>query len=179
MPYEHTHLPPSFAKVLETGNPKHCCRPPQRSRRNTHTHTYIPGPGSTVVLQRHNPVHNSDDTYYYVADARTCNTTVLPALAPCIEWKYDTSSRQCARPYVPAPRNAQRTNIVKVSRRPGRLPVAFAVHPECWERILDEGSREIPGDVIALLCRLGDEEREEEIEALRGNAPICCYFSKN
>lgn len=175
MPYDHTNLAPDFAKVLETGDPKHCCRPPRRSRRNRHIHTYLPGPGDKALLTRFNRVHGSEDTYYRVLVPRRCNVTVRPANDPEIQWLYDDSARQCARAYVAKPASPATTNMVKVSRRKGRI-TATAVHPTCWDHIIDPDKREIPGDVVALLSLLSPDERTEEIGVLRNGGMITCYF---
>lgn len=175
MPYPHTLGPPDFAEVLRTGNPKHCCRPPASSKQNKHAHVPFPPRGSTVLLKRPNLLHGSRDTYYEV-DPVPCNVVVRPANDAAIEWKYDDfSARQCARPHVEKPDLPMTTTVVKVATRPGKPPTVHAVHPACWEAI-KAGSREIPGDVIAALCRMPRKDKAQEVKALRKGALVCCYF---
>ena len=141
---------------------------------NDHRHTHrLPGK-AVLLLERTNPVHGSVDSFYRVATPRRCNVVVRPATDASIEWRYDNTARQCARPYVRAPHAPPTSNIVKVARRAGRADVVVAVHPTCWREILG-GRREIPGDVVALLCRLCPPTRAQEVAALRGGAPVCCY----
>jgi hypothetical protein len=175
MPYPHTRGRPNFARVLSTGDPKHCCRRPARSRRNTHAHVPFPKQGSKVLLTRDNPLHGSVDTYYEVPPLR-CNVAVRPANDAAIRWQYDGhSARQCARPYVAQPDPPEMTTVVKVARRPSKGPTVHAVHPKCWEAIAN-GSREIPGDAIAALCRMPRGDQAREVAALRCGAMVCCYF---
>lgn len=173
--YDFTTGAPDFKMVLQTGDPRHCCRPPRWSKKNTHVHTRLPADDAKVLLTRDNPLHNSVDTFYEVPPV-PCNVAVRPADDPAIRWAYDNTSRQCARPYVERPRVAETTTVVKVARRPGKPPTAYAVHPACWEAIAAAG-REVPGDVIAALCRMPAGERAREVEALRRGAVVSCYFN--
>ena len=176
MPYAHTNGRPNFAKVLRTGNPKHCCRRPASSKRNNHAHVPFPKTGSEILLTRANPLHGSVDTFYRVPPV-PCNVTVRPANDAAIRWRYDReSARQCARPYVERPSQPETTTVVKVARRPSRGPTVHAVHPACWEAI-QSNSREIPGDAIAALCRMPREDQAQEVAALRVGALVCCYFN--
>ena len=176
--YKYSKGPPDFKRMLQTGDTSHCCMKPRPSATNSHAHTDPVGPGAVERLKRRNEIHNSDDTYYEVSVKRECNVAVRPATDDDIRWEYDPdSSRQCARPYIRRPRSPALTNIVKCARRPNRKDMWVAVHPRCWEAIIDDkGDREIPGDVVAHLCNLDDRGREAEIELLRTGAEVCCYF---
>ena len=178
MPYPFSKAPrPNFKRVLRTGDPRHCCRAPQSSATNSHTHTNPVGPGAEILLERRNEIHGSVDTYYKVLVQRECNVAVLPAIHSDIVWQYDVgSSRQCARPYVRCPRSPTFTNIVKCAKLPNGKEMRMAVHPQCWDAIMNKGPREIPGDVIARLCKLDKHGRAAEIEHLRAGAQVCCYF---
>ena len=103
MPYASTPGSPDFSKVLRTRDPKWATRPPLRnSRRNNHRHapTRIVGTRTQLGEPEWNELHGSMDTYYRYDVDFPCNVTVLPVNDARIEWKYDRTARQSARPYI-------------------------------------------------------------------------------
>ena len=182
MPYAYSDTPPNMKMVLESGDPKYCCRAPRSggaSRVRTRLQTYFPSPSARVVLERFNPTFDREETFYCVEFPRKVNAAVLPACDPRIVWGFNgASQQQCALPFVDGcDFEAVETCIVRVDQKRGCLPRSTAVHPECWASIVDPASlREIPENAVLNLCRLCDAAREAEIEQLRGGALVCCYF---
>ena len=101
MPYEFTSGQPDLGMALFESDPKHCTRGPRKARRADHIK--LPDDafeGAVELLSEASPEHGSINIYYRLADPVAANCTVLPVTDPRIEWRYDQSSRQSARPYI-------------------------------------------------------------------------------
>ena len=53
--------------------------------------------------------------------------------------------------------------------------MTYVVHPAVWEA-KSAGAREPPGDVIAALNRMREDERAAELDALAAGGLVCVYF---
>ena len=182
MQYASSPGPPDFARVLATGDPKWATRAPIRNARRRNNHIHAP-PSLYAGARRRlgeptlNELHGSIDEYFeYVDTDFQCNVTVLPVNDERITWHYDTTARQCARPYISDAGPPPRSNIVKVSRRHGRPTMTYVVHPAVWAA-KQANTREPPGDVVAALNRMQGDERAAEIQALAAGGLVCVYFA--
>lgn len=139
-------------------------------------HALTPPKGAAKLRVERNALHGSVDTYYECA--AVCNVVVLKANDKRIVWKYNSTPRQSARPYVSGVQ-VEASKVVKVARRPHKEPTVVAVHPVAWAAKI-AGTREPRGDVVAHLNRLKmlghTEELLAEIGQPRAGAPICVYL---
>ena len=154
MPYEWTSGSPNLKAALFEVDPKYCTRPPRKARRSDHTQISDDAfDGAVELLSETSPEHGSINVYYHLVAPVAANCTVLPVTDPRIEWRYDQSSRQSARPYIKGLNHGQTVYAKRCfDSKTGRVRTQHSIPKELVPQY--HGDVVPPGDPIAYWNRL-------------------------